>query len=188
MLVLAVMWTLAVWAAVKRRRVRMRQVAADLRAQLERWRELSVRRFNHALLYQGASLAIGWLTSISEKLEQIKRSITSRTEALQDCREMIEGAEILQQRNLERIRQLVDISVDRLRTFAWDKWIVEFLRETRATHITGEARIHFSNDGEWRSIAAPGLDGTMRIEIRTPDSLSGAPTPGPVPSTSMAAQ
>ena len=177
LLLLVVMCSLAVWAAVKRRRDKMREAASELREQFEAWRQSTIKRFNHALLYQAVTLAVGWLTSITEKLEQIGRSIVSRTRALQSCREMIDGAELLQPRNLAKARQLADSNFDRLRTFAWDKWIVEFLADRGAANITGEARIHYANDGETQSIAVPGLDGTKTIMIRTPDSLYRTPTP-----------
>jgi hypothetical protein len=184
LLLLAAMWIVSVWTAVKRRRDKMRQAAIDLGEQFETWRQSTIERFNHALLYQAVTLAVGWLTSIAEKLEQIGRSIVSRTTALQSCREMIDGAELLQPRNLEKVSQLVDRNADRLRTFTWDKWIVEFLTERKAANITGEARINYANDGVTQSIPVPGLDGTIKIVIKTPDSLYQASTPAtPTPAT-----
>jgi hypothetical protein len=177
--------------AIARRRRKLKQAASDLRDEFATWREALTRSFNHALRYQTATLAIGWLTSISERLEQIKHSIELRSKALQDCREMLGTNISVDSQSHRMVADLITTSVDRLRTFEWDKWIVEFLGGARAIGMSAEIRVFLANDGETRTVRVPGLapveaPGSPRadLEIRTPHALAAWPPgngndPGP---------
>jgi hypothetical protein len=163
-----------VYALVRRHR-KMTQAASDLREQLEKWRKRSADGFNQALLYQTSTLAIGWLTSIVENLQQIKRSIELRSEALQDCRDMLGTNTTLTTRMPEsddRTEALITANVARLRTFNWDKWIMEFLGTVRVTDVKANAEVVLADDGQTLTLAVPGLEEPVRATIRTPQKVS----------------
>jgi hypothetical protein len=176
---LPVLVCLAGAVAIARRRRKLMQAVGDLRDEFASWREVPASALNQALRYHTATLAIGWLTSIREKLDQIKRSIELRRDALQDCREMLgTDAGVVDSPPDQHLTDLVTTSVEHLRTYEWDKWIVEFLRGARQTGMKAEVRVFLANDGETRIVMVPGLarvaaPGSQRadLEIRTPWSL-----------------
>lgn len=176
-LILLAIAAFACSTSLLRRRRKLRQAAAFLREELEFWRKCSIEGFNQALKYQTSTLAIGWLTAIAEKLHEIEQSIQLRSDALQDCREML-GTNVDVGQGASHPGQIahpVATSVEHLQMFTWDKWIVEFLSSAPRPDIRAQARIVMADDGQTRSLAVPGLQQQIAITIRTPQKVS---TPG----------
>ena len=185
---------IAVTAALSRRRNKLRQAAATLRGALDTWRRSALRAFNNALRYQVLTLGVGWLGSITEKLEKIERSLEERGNALDDCREMlgstaskVHGVSIHENRQES---SLITDSVQRLTNVDWTQWVVGFLAESRSTEHAAEATVILSDDGEERRLLVPGLSESVAIRIMTPGEwsrLQGTLPHGVVPESASGA-
>jgi hypothetical protein len=166
---LAILVLTAAILAISRRQKKLRQAAAALRDKLASWRLNSIRFFNNALRYQVLTLGVGWLGAAIEKLDQIKRSIAARNDALEDCKQML-NTPVRPEDDDAAIQKLITEGVQQLSDERWDKWIVEFLTKLRPRDSKADATIDLVSDGDGLQLSVPGLVKPLTVRIQIPRS------------------
>jgi len=122
---------------------------------------------------QTHTLAIGWLDSVIDQLESIKLSIQKRGEALDACRDDLGSEADTGSGSSSGVDAKISEYIRMLEAAPWDTWIMRSLRDMQRGDF-GKARVEaiFGDDGEMIPINVRGMNETVQIEFRTPETVT----------------
>jgi hypothetical protein len=159
--------------ALFRRQAKLRQAGANLRKAMDSWRKAAFSAFDNAMRYQTHTLAIGWLDSVIDQLESIKLSIQKRGEALDACRDDLGSEANTGSGSSLALDVVIAENIRTLEAAPWDTWIMRSLRDMRRRDF-GKTRVEaiFGDDGAMIPIDVRGMNETVQIEFRTPETVT----------------